>query len=61
MNSGFLELFGRGAEVGGGRFGPWDCIVFHDVDTIPQHDWNFYTCANSPRHVGAYLSYLQYR
>ena len=53
MNIGFLEVTRR--------FGPFDCVVFHDVDTIPQHDWNFYTCLNSPRHVGAYLQYLQYR
>ncbi len=52
MNAGFLEVLAD--------FQP-DCVVFHDVDMIPENDRNFYTCFNTPRHMGAYINKFRYR
>ncbi|XP_033625580.1 beta-1,4-galactosyltransferase 4-like [Asterias rubens] len=41
MNIGFLESQ---------HFSNWDCYVFHDVDQIPQSEFNPYECINMPRH-----------
>ena len=46
MNAGYNESV---------KFDDFDCFVFHDVDVIPLDDLNFYTCADQPRHVGAYM------
>ncbi|VDP10452.1 unnamed protein product [Soboliphyme baturini] len=37
-----------------------DCVIFHDVDLFPQDDRNLYSCADSPLHLGAYVSTLGY-
>ena len=31
-----------------------DCIIFHDVDFIPEDGRNFYTCREMPLHLGAF-------
>ena len=52
MNAGYLEakeLF------------KFDCVVFHDVDMIPEDDRNFYSCINSPRHVAPYVNKFNYK
>ena len=39
----------------------FDCVVFHDVDMLTEDDRNFYTCADQPRHAGAYIDKYKYR
>ncbi|XP_068187235.1 beta-1,4-galactosyltransferase 4 [Antennarius striatus] len=29
----------------------WDCFIFHDVDLIPENDFNLYVCENDPKHL----------
>ncbi|XP_010591241.1 beta-1,4-galactosyltransferase 4 isoform X1 [Loxodonta africana] len=29
----------------------WDCFIFHDVDLVPEHDFNLYKCENQPKHL----------
>nr|XP_049706718.1 beta-1,4-N-acetylgalactosaminyltransferase bre-4-like [Helicoverpa armigera] len=33
------------------RFGSWDCLVFHDVDLIPEHEGIPYSCNQHPTHM----------
>lgn len=43
LNAGFLEVM---------KIRQWDCIIFHDVDTIPMDDRNMYDCPRAnPRHL----------
>jgi hypothetical protein len=40
---------------------PFDCVVFHDVDTIPENDFNMYTCptnGNQTKHLGVVIDHL---
>ncbi|XP_072096287.1 beta-1,4-galactosyltransferase 5-like isoform X1 [Mobula birostris] len=38
----------------------WDCIIFHDVDHIPENDRNYYGCGEMPRHFAAKLDKYMY-
>ena len=38
----------------------FDCFIFHDVDMIPENDYNFYTCTPKPRHVGSHCDKFNY-
>lgn len=38
----------------------WDCMVFHDVDHIPENDRNYYGCGQMPRHFAAKLDKYMY-
>ncbi|XP_069492029.1 beta-1,4-galactosyltransferase 4 [Ambystoma mexicanum] len=29
----------------------WDCFIFHDVDLVPENDFNLYLCDNEPKHL----------
>lgn len=29
----------------------WDCFIFHDVDLVPENDFNLYLCENQPKHL----------
>ncbi|XP_074856500.1 beta-1,4-galactosyltransferase 4 [Carettochelys insculpta] len=29
----------------------WDCFIFHDVDLIPENDFNIYMCDKQPKHL----------
>lgn len=29
----------------------WDCFIFHDVDLVPENDFNLYTCEDQPKHL----------
>ncbi|XP_065429123.1 beta-1,4-galactosyltransferase 4 isoform X2 [Chrysemys picta bellii] len=29
----------------------WDCFIFHDVDLVPENDFNMYTCDKQPKHL----------
>ena len=52
MNIGFLESQ---------HFSNWDCYVFHDVDQIPQSEFNPYECINMPRHFVSGADNRNYR
>lgn len=38
----------------------WDCLVFHDVDHIPENDRNYYGCGQMPRHFATKLDKYMY-
>ncbi|XP_040186792.1 beta-1,4-galactosyltransferase 5 [Rana temporaria] len=38
----------------------WDCLIFHDVDHVPENDRNYYGCQNMPRHFAAKLDKYMY-
>ncbi|XP_072324586.1 beta-1,4-galactosyltransferase 6 isoform X2 [Scyliorhinus torazame] len=38
----------------------WDCLVFHDVDHIPESDRNYYGCGQMPRHFASKLDKYMY-
>jgi hypothetical protein len=43
---------------------PFDCIVFHDVDTMPENDNNLYTCPTNPnktKHLGVSIEKMGYK
>ena len=42
FNIGFLEAL---------KINDWNCFVFHDVDLLPENDFNIYNCADMPRHM----------
>ena len=52
MNAGYVEAK---------KLLQFDCVVFHDVDMIPEDDRNFYSCLHSPRHVAGYNNKVNYR
>lgn len=54
LNVGFVEAF---------KAYNWDCVVFHDVDLLPEVDLNIYSCPepNFPRHLSAAIDKFQYR
>ncbi|XP_025910515.1 beta-1,4-galactosyltransferase 4 isoform X3 [Apteryx rowi] len=29
----------------------WDCFIFHDVDLVPENDFNIYMCDTQPKHL----------
>ncbi|XP_053561824.1 beta-1,4-galactosyltransferase 4 [Bombina bombina] len=29
----------------------WDCFIFHDVDLVPENDFNLYLCDSEPKHL----------
>lgn len=39
----------------------WDCLILHDVDLIPENDYNFYVCdLNYPKHISSAIDKLDY-
>ncbi|KAM4795534.1 beta-1,4-galactosyltransferase 4 [Rhinophrynus dorsalis] len=42
LNVGFLEAL---------KEEDWDCFIFHDVDLVPENDFNLYLCDNEPKHL----------
>lgn len=40
--------------------GVWDCVIFHDVDHLPENDRNYYGCGEMPRHFAAKLDKYMY-
>merc|ERR1712072_435839 len=39
----------------------FDCLVFSDVDLLPENDRNYYGCPTSPRHMSVAVDTLNYR
>ena len=52
MNTGFAEVMKMDDH--------WDCIIFHDVDMIPENDHNFYQCGQHPRHLSPAVDEMRY-
>ncbi|KAE8621229.1 hypothetical protein XENTR_v10004732 [Xenopus tropicalis] len=42
LNIGYLEAL---------KEEDWDCFIFHDVDLIPENDFNLYLCDTEPKHL----------
>nr|XP_056714352.1 beta-1,4-galactosyltransferase 4 [Euleptes europaea] len=42
LNVGYLEAL---------KEEDWDCFIFHDVDLVPENDYNIYTCGSQPKHL----------
>ncbi|XP_075053479.1 beta-1,4-galactosyltransferase 3-like isoform X6 [Mixophyes fleayi] len=44
------------------RYDDWDCLMFHDVDLVPENDYNMYICdENYPKHLSSAMDKFQYR
>ncbi|NWR00928.1 B4GT4 galactosyltransferase, partial [Paradoxornis webbianus] len=41
LNIGYLEAL---------KEANWDCFIFHDVDLVPENDFNTYMCDTQPKH-----------
>ncbi|CAF0902217.1 unnamed protein product [Brachionus calyciflorus] len=52
MNSAYLEVLKVDPKI--------DCIIFHDVDLIPEDDRNIYTCSSRPRHLSVAIDKFDY-
>lgn len=52
MNIGFLEA---------SKLAHYDCIIFHDVDILPEDDRNYYICGKNPRHLAVMVEQFNYR
>ncbi|XP_039600009.1 beta-1,4-galactosyltransferase 3-like isoform X1 [Polypterus senegalus] len=40
----------------------WDCLFLHDVDLIPENDYNLYVCDElCPKHVSSAMNKFNYR
>ncbi|KRZ68283.1 Beta-1,4-N-acetylgalactosaminyltransferase bre-4 [Trichinella papuae] len=52
MNVGFMEAM---------RLHNWTCLVFHDVDLLPENDLNSYSCLDTPRHLSVAVDKFNYR
>ncbi|XP_070189943.1 beta-1,4-N-acetylgalactosaminyltransferase bre-4-like [Littorina saxatilis] len=37
------------------------CVIFHDVDLIPEDDRNMYTCPVMPRHMSVAIDEMDYK
>ena len=54
-------LFNAGFELINENFGSYDCMIFHDVDHIPENNRNYYGCSNMPRHFAEELDIHNYK
>ncbi|KAL4233725.1 Beta-1 [Mactra antiquata] len=52
MNVGFMEAW---------KLCNFDCVIFHDVDLLPENDRNMYTCGNHPRHMSIAVDKFRYK
>ncbi|CAH0694504.1 unnamed protein product [Spodoptera exigua] len=43
------------------RFGSWDCLIFHNVDLIPEDERISYSCYDHPTHLAAAVESFNYR
>ncbi|XP_068126949.1 beta-1,4-galactosyltransferase 3-like [Hyperolius riggenbachi] len=43
------------------RYDDWDCLILHDVDLVPENDYNLYICdENCPKHMSSAMDKFQY-
>jgi len=52
MNAGFREVM---------KSGNFDCVIFHDVDMLPENDRNIYQCQDSPVHLSPLIDKFDYK
>ena len=52
MNAGFVEAM---------KLADFDCVVFHDVDMLPEDDHNTYACGHVPIHLSLMINKYDYR
>ena len=52
MNVGFSEAM---------KADDFSCVIFHDVDLIPEDARNDYGCPSSPRHMSTAVSRMNYK
>ena len=38
----------------------FNCLVFHDVDLLPEDDRILYTCSDQPRHLSVAIDKFKY-
>ena len=51
-NSGFLEALKHEPDI--------DCVIFHDVDLLPEDDRISYSCPEFPRHLSVLIDKFEY-
>ena len=61
----FHDIFNKGRIMNIGfkqvmKYNNYDCIIFHDVDMIPENDRNLYMCSDQPRHLSPGLDEMRY-
>ncbi|RWR99587.1 beta-1:4-N-acetylgalactosaminyltransferase bre-4-like protein, partial [Leptotrombidium deliense] len=38
----------------------YTCFIFHDVDLVPENDYNIYKCESNPVHFTVAIEYFNY-
>lgn len=64
MNAGFLEIMSLTSNVTGdvNRTFAFDCVIFHDVDLLPEDDRIMYSCPYyKPRHLSVAIDKYKYK
>ena len=52
MNAGFLEVTKQTTS---------SCVIFHDVDMLPQNEENSYACRDNVHHLATALGKYSFR
>jgi len=39
----------------------YDCLIFHDVDLLPENEQLIYTCSDQPKHMSAAININDYK
>lgn len=52
MNIGYKEAL---------KFDKFDCMVFQDVDLLPESDKNLYMCDQHARHLASAINEMRYQ
>lgn len=52
MNAAFLEAK---------KLFNFDCVIFHDVDLVPEDDRNVYSCPWQPKHLSVAIDEMNYK
>ena len=52
MNAGFIEAM---------KIDQFDCVIFHDVDMLPESDFNIYQCQLDPTHLSPLIDKFDYK
>ncbi|XP_002131986.2 uncharacterized protein LOC100186766 [Ciona intestinalis] len=53
LNVGFSEALKH--------YNKYDCVIFHDVDLLPEDDRNIYTCSSQPKHMSIAVNIFDYK